>query len=125
MNRVAGLMVSLACLTMAAPLFADPPEGRGYKKHHHEGRHEYKEEYWDGDCKVERKIKRNGDYKEERKCKGAPYREEYAYDDAPPPPTVVYAPPRPPVEAEIVVRPPMVVIEAPSVVVSPPRVTIR
>lgn len=31
---------------------------------------DYKEEYWDGNCKVERKFKKNGDYKEERKCKG-------------------------------------------------------
>lgn len=29
-----------------------------------------KEEYWDGNCKVERKWKKNGGYKEERKCKG-------------------------------------------------------
>jgi hypothetical protein len=31
---------------------------------------EHKEEFWDGNCKVERKWERNGDYKEERKCKG-------------------------------------------------------
>lgn len=112
MNRVAGLMVSLACFAFVAPVFADPPEGRGYKKHQ---RHEYKEEYWDGDCKIERKYERNGNYKEERKCERAPSRS----------PAYVYAPPPPPVEAEVVVRPPTVVIEAPSVVVSPPRVTIR
>ncbi|MBB3063346.1 glycine zipper 2TM domain-containing protein [Microbulbifer rhizosphaerae] len=61
--------------TLALPALADPPEGRGWKKHKHE-RHETKEEYWDGNCKVERKWERNGDYKEERKCKGA---HEYAY----------------------------------------------
>jgi hypothetical protein len=32
-------------------------------------RREYKEEFWDGNCKIERKWERNGDYKEERKCK--------------------------------------------------------
>lgn len=40
--------------------------GRNYYGHHHA----MKEEYWDGNCKVERKWKRNGDYKEKRKCKG-------------------------------------------------------
>lgn len=35
------------------------------------GRHgrEYKQEYWDGNCKVERKWEKDGDYKEKRKCK--------------------------------------------------------
>jgi len=33
-------------------------------------RREFKEEYWDGNCKVERKLEKNGEYKEERKCKG-------------------------------------------------------
>ena len=31
---------------------------------------ERKQEFWDGNCKVERKWERNGEYKEERKCKG-------------------------------------------------------
>jgi hypothetical protein len=31
---------------------------------------EYKEEFGRGDCKVERKWKRGGEYKEEIKCKG-------------------------------------------------------
>lgn len=36
-----------------------------------DGRHgrEYKQEYWDGNCKVERKWEKDGDYKEKRKCK--------------------------------------------------------
>jgi surface antigen len=59
------LALSIAC-GLAAPALADPPEGRGWKKHGHES----KEEYWDGNCKVERKWKHNGDYTEERKCKG-------------------------------------------------------
>jgi surface antigen len=36
-----------------------------------ERRRERKEEFWDGPCKVEREWKRNGDYKEERKCEGS------------------------------------------------------
>jgi hypothetical protein len=44
--------------------------GRGYG--YYGGRREqraYKEEYYDGRCKVERKWERNGGYKEERKCR--------------------------------------------------------
>ncbi|RDJ99277.1 hypothetical protein [Paraburkholderia lacunae] len=46
---------------------------------HHGG--DYKEEYWDGACKVERKWKGNGEYKEKSKCKGGPS------------PAVIYQPP--------------------------------
>lgn len=127
MKKLVGVMVTLACLSAAAQVFADPPEGRGYKKHH---RHEYKEEYWDGDCRVERKYKNNGDYKEERECEGAPYYQPRYSDNYAPPQAYGYAPPppvsvRPRAEAEIVVRPPEVVIEAPSVVIEPPRVRVR
>lgn len=64
-------LASLAlAIGLATPLAtADPDKdesGHGRKRH---GR-EYKEEYWDGNCKIERKWKRNGDYKEERKCRG-------------------------------------------------------
>ena len=41
----------------------------------------YKEKYWDGPCKVKREWKKNGEYKEERKCKDR--RVEYPrYGDA-------------------------------------------
>lgn len=63
---------------LATSTYADPPEGRGWKKHDKHERYAAKEEYWDGNCKVERKWERNGDYKEERKCKGGQHR-EYAY----------------------------------------------
>lgn len=43
--------------------------GHWYRKHKGD---EYKEEYWDGPCKVKRKWKGNGEYKEERKCKDCP-----------------------------------------------------
>jgi len=32
---------------------------------------DHKEAFWDGPCKVEREWKKNGDYKEERKCEGS------------------------------------------------------
>jgi hypothetical protein len=38
-------------------------KGRGYD------RREYKEEFWDGNCKVERKLEKSGEYKEVRQCK--------------------------------------------------------
>lgn len=63
----------------------------GHGKH----RHSYKEEYWDGHCKVERKFKSNGDYKEERKCKGGGH--------------VHYSP--------VVVQPAVVVLPQPGVVI--------
>ena len=55
---------------LVAPALADPHKdesGHGYGKRH--GKREHKEEYWDGRCKVERKWEKNGEYKEERKCK--------------------------------------------------------
>ncbi|SNS53565.1 hypothetical protein SAMN06265795_103253 [Noviherbaspirillum humi] len=55
------------------------------------GHHKYKEEYWDGNCKVERKIGKHGEFKEERKCR-APEAVYYAPQPvyvAPPPPVVV------------------------------------
>lgn len=47
-------------------------DDRDERGHGRERKHEraHKEEFWDGDCKVERKWKNNGDYKEKRKCKG-------------------------------------------------------
>jgi hypothetical protein len=33
-------------------------------------RRAFKEKYDDGNCKIERKWERNGEYKEERKCRG-------------------------------------------------------
>lgn len=45
---------------LASPALADDDRRRGDRK----------EEFWDGPCKVEIEWKRNGDYKEERKCQG-------------------------------------------------------
>jgi hypothetical protein len=41
--------------------------GGGYRGYY---AREYKEEFRRGDCKIERKWQRDGDYKEEIKCKG-------------------------------------------------------
>ncbi len=50
-----------------------------------EGGHgrEYKEKYWDGNCKVERKFKKHGEVEEKRKCKGH-VEPEVMYAPAPP-----------------------------------------
>ena len=70
----------LACITatVAVSALADrvkDESGRGrsnyergeYRAPKHKG-NEYKEEYRDGNCKIERKWERNGSYKEEWKC---------------------------------------------------------
>lgn len=46
------------------------------------GRHgrDHKQEYWDGNCKVEQKWKK-GEYKEKRKCKGPSRYVDRRYDD--------------------------------------------
>ena len=47
---------------------ADPDKDEsGHGRQHHRP---IKEKYDDGHCKVERKWERNGEYKEERKCRG-------------------------------------------------------
>ena len=84
MKSIRLLLLPLAVAALPLSALAD------HKGH---GSREYKEEYWDGHCKVERKMKKNGDYKEERKCKGVPHA-HYA-------PAPVYAP------APAVVLPPI------------------
>lgn len=73
---------------------ADPDKDES--GHGRKGSRDYKEEYWDGNCKVERKWEKNGDYKEERKCEG---RDRYRGR-----PVVVQP-------APVVVYPPWVVVE--------------
>ncbi len=58
----------LSGVFLASPLAAsaDPwKDESGHGRHHHH--REYKEEYWDGPCKVKREYK-NGKYKEKREC---------------------------------------------------------
>lgn len=93
---LSALFALSAGLALPVAALADPDKDEsGHGKHRH-GRAEYKHEYWDGNCKVEIKQK-NGEYKEERKCR----------------PGYVYAP------APVVVVPQPVYVPAPAVVVEP------
>jgi hypothetical protein len=71
------LIVGCAILGMLmnTAAMADPWKDESGKGGKHRGYYggDAKEEYWDGNCKVERKWKGNGDYKEERKCKAPRY----------------------------------------------------
>nr|WP_238482406.1 hypothetical protein [Noviherbaspirillum aridicola] len=75
------LLLPVLLLALPAAVQADPwKDESGHGKGRKHDRREYKEEYWDGNCKVERKFEKNGEYKEERKCK--PVRHGY-YEAAP------------------------------------------
>ncbi|OZI72328.1 hypothetical protein CAL22_16785 [Bordetella genomosp. 12] len=88
-RRLPGAMIAVLLAAWAAPSLAhDHPHRRG----------DYTQTYWDGACKVERKWKRNGQYKEKRKCRPA-----YAYPQAVHPQTV-YGPPA------IVIQPPPIIL---------------
>lgn len=65
MIRPAVFLAAIAGLVAASPAWADDDDRHG---HHH--KHKHKEEFWDGNCKVKREWKKDGHYKEERKCKG-------------------------------------------------------
>ena len=98
-HRASFLTLSAAALIALAPVAAEAGD-----RHHHHHRNkggEYKEKYWDGACKVERKWKRNGDYSEKRKC-----RDGYAYGYAPQPVAVSVMPAAP----AIVINPPPIII---------------
>jgi len=96
------LALSAATLMALAPLAAEADSDRHHHRHKHgHGRGEYKEKYWDGACEVERKWKRNGDYREKRKC-----RDDYGYGYGAPQPVMVPMP-------------------APAIVINPPPIIIR
>lgn len=116
-------------ILFAPPVFADPDKdesghgrgrGRGgdYEYKEERGRHgaKHKEEYWDGNCKVERKWSGH-EYKEERKCRGGDGHRPVYVQPQPvyvqPAPVYVQPPPTPaPATAQApVVYPPWVVIE--------------
>lgn len=61
---IAGLSAGL--LLAGAPVWADQEES-GYGRHRGG---EYKEKFRNGPCKVERELKRDGSFREERECKG-------------------------------------------------------
>ncbi len=96
-------VLSAATLIALAPLAARADDD---DHHHRYKRGEYKEKYWDGACKVERKWKRNGDYSEKRKCRDDDDDQGYAYGYAPRPAMV----PMMPVAPAIVINPPPIVI---------------
>ncbi len=67
--------LSAAFLAISMPLISaadswKDESGHGKGRGHGHARHEFKQEYRDGNCKVERKLERSGEYKEERKCRG-------------------------------------------------------
>jgi surface antigen len=66
MSLLAGLLA--ATLAPAGAAQADP--WKDESGHGRRGGGEWKEEFRDGNCKVERKWEKDGEYKEERKCKG-------------------------------------------------------
>ncbi|MGY4291243.1 hypothetical protein ACVWXO_010509 [Bradyrhizobium sp. LM2.7] len=65
---------------LTAPALADPwkdESGKGREGYYDRGPYraynydrEYKQEYYRGPCKIERKWGKHGEYKEETKCKG-------------------------------------------------------
>ncbi|MCK1639282.1 hypothetical protein IVA95_17125 [Bradyrhizobium sp. 157] len=73
---IAGMAV---LATLVGPALADPwkDESGNGRWRHDRGAHraynydrDYKQEFYRGPCKIERKWERNGEYKEEMKCKG-------------------------------------------------------
>lgn len=94
------LLLAAAGLLLAAPAWADDDDddrrgrghGHGHHKHKHKHKSKHKEEFWDGHCKVEREWKRDGSYKEERKCKGQAHARPVHVYPAPVQPVVVYPP---------------------------------
>lgn len=78
--RYALALTAIGAIAMVAgPALGDPWKDesgkgreryqRGYYGSYNEAR-EYKQEFYRGPCKIERKWERNGEYKEETKCKG-------------------------------------------------------
>jgi hypothetical protein len=72
-------LVIAALLALTGTVSADPwkdesgkSRWRGEYRDDYRGHYarEYKEEFRRGDCKIERKWERGGEYKEEIKCKG-------------------------------------------------------
>ena len=74
---VIAALLALTGATSADPWKDESGKGRWrgeYRDDYRGGRdhyaREYKEEFRRGDCKIERKWERSGEYKEEVKCKG-------------------------------------------------------
>lgn len=69
LRTLAAAVSLLLCLTVPSLAQADD---RDYPRGYRHGDGEYKEKFRSGGCEVEREHKRDGEYKEERKCKGGP-----------------------------------------------------
>ena len=73
-----GIAAFCSLAMLASPALADPykdESGKGRWGYHRGDRaynldREYKQEFRQGNCKIERKWERSGEYKEEVKCKG-------------------------------------------------------
>ncbi len=63
-NLISAALLALA--TMPFTAIADDD----WEPRHRRAVAKYKHEYRDGNCKIERKRKKNGDHKEERHCRG-------------------------------------------------------
>lgn len=69
MRKIATLLLPAILFTMSSIAFADPDKDESGHDRKHDRRNQ-KVEFWDGNCKVERKFEKDGGYKEKRKCKG-------------------------------------------------------
>jgi hypothetical protein len=92
--KIASVVLAVSGAAVLLPAAADP-----HKDESGHGRHydrPAKQEYWDGPCKVERKWEGNGEYKEERKCRGGHHRVSGPVEPYPPQPepgVVITVPP--------------------------------
>lgn len=79
----------VAAMALATPAWGDPwKDESGHGKSlwsRHWGGHERELKHRDGDCKVEREWKKDGEYKEKIECEGPPWRRGYRI-----PPVVIY-----------------------------------
>ena len=96
MKKILAYGVAMVLGVVSWGALADPWKDESGHGRHYGGHYggDHKQEYWDGNCKVERKWKGNGDYKEERKCEAPRYRQ----------PVVVPGYPVYPIEPGIVIQ---------------------
>lgn len=104
MNRL--LTPLLTALALACLADASWAHGGGHRHHHRKEHKEHKEQFWDGNCQVERKWKRNGEYKEKRRCHDRP---------------AAYYAPQPVYAAPVLVAPrrPDAIVISPQIVIRP------
>ena len=76
---IAGSFAAFFSVFFCMPTFADPDKDESRHGRNKDHGREHKEEFRDGNCKVERKWEKNGAYKEETKCEGHD-RKRQSYD---------------------------------------------